>query len=89
MYYCVTKSKHLSWLLGLMYSLHVRAQPFRKVCPGPPTNSPTGVADDDGVAAAEYDDAYYYNGEGLKSRGETENRFVCAKKPRLYTRFRL
>ena len=52
-----------------MHSLHVRAQPFRKVCPGPPTNSPTGVADDDGVAAAEYDDAYYYNGEGLKREG--------------------
>ena len=57
-----------------MHSLHVRAQPFRKVCPGPPTNSPTGVADDDGVAAADYDDVYYYNGEGLRSRGETEKR---------------
>jgi 2-iminoacetate synthase ThiH len=23
-----------------MFSLHVRAQPFRRVCPGPPTTSP-------------------------------------------------
>ena len=87
-YYCVTKPKHPSWLLGSMHSLHVRALPFRKVCPGPPTNSPTGVADD-GVAAADYGDVCYYNGEGLRSKGETENIFVCAKKRRLYTNFRL
>ena len=74
MYYCVTKPKHPSWLLGFMFSLHVRAQPFRRVCPGAPTNSPTGVADDDGVAAADYGDVYYYNGEGLRCRGETEKR---------------
>ena len=42
--------------------------------PRPADQLSPGVADDDGVAAADYDDVYYYNGEGLRSRGETEKR---------------
>ena len=42
--------------------------------PRPADHLSPGVADDNKVAAADYGDVYYYNGEGLRSRGETEKR---------------